>query len=323
MQLLTNSRAKVARACPRKHHLQYELGYRSVRESSALRFGSLWHLAMEAWWEAFGLAVARLEAALAVLLAAVDVDPFDRVKVEELLRGYTARWGDEDYETLAVEREFRAPMLNPETGAASRTWELAGKLDLVVRQNARVLIGEHKTSSLDVSPGSPYWRRLRLDGQIGMYYEGARSLGFDVQGFLYDVCHKPTIRPLKATPVEARKFTKAGALYANQREVDETPEEYGTRLSEDIAAHPEQYFQRSEVVRLDAEMGDLLSDLWSLGRTIRENEIAGRWVRNSEACETWGSLCPYFGICCGDESLDDTTLFVHSDNVHPELSSAA
>ena len=52
MQLLTNSRAKAARACLRLHFLRYELGYQSVHESAALRFGTLWHLAMEGWWKA-------------------------------------------------------------------------------------------------------------------------------------------------------------------------------------------------------------------------------------------------------------------------------
>ena len=40
MLLLTNSRAKDARACLRLHHLKFELGYRGVRESEALRFGT-------------------------------------------------------------------------------------------------------------------------------------------------------------------------------------------------------------------------------------------------------------------------------------------
>jgi len=325
MQLLTNSRAKAARACLRLHQLRYELGYQSVHESAALRFGTLWHAAQEGWWSAGPGPEARLEAALALLAKAAeggDVDPFDAVKVEELLRGYTARWGDEDYETLAVEREFRAPMLNPGTSAPSRTWEVGGKLDLIVRQGARVLIGEHKTSAEDVSPGSDYWRRLRLDGQVGTYYQGARALGFDVQGCLYDVVHKPTIRQLKATPVESRKFTKAGALYANQREVDETPAEYGARLREDILAKPEAYYQRSEVVRLDEELRDHLFDTWSLGRLIREAQVAQRWPRNPDSCVRYGRLCEFFPVCCGDESLDDTTLFIHSDNVHPELANA-
>lgn len=321
MLLLTNSRAKEARACLRSHHNLFELGYRSVHESAALRFGTLWHLAMERWWKPGLAPEARLGEALAFGSAAADVDPFDLVKAEELLRGYTARWGEDVYETLAVEREFRAPMINPATGAASKTWQLAGKIDLVIRDGAgRVLLGEHKTSALDVSPGSQYWRALRLDGQIGMYYEGARSLGFDVQGCLYDVVHKPALRPLKATPIEARKYKKGTTeLYANQRAEDETPDEYRARLREDIAQNPSDYFQRGEVVRLDEEMQDNLFDLWALGRMIREAEIAKRWPKNPDACSRWGTLCQFFPSCTGEASLDDATVYQRSDNVHPEL----
>ena len=320
MQLLTNSRAKTARRCLREHHLQYEEGYRGVHVSDALRFGTLWHLGMEGWWRAGLAAEARLDMAAAYVSAAPDVDPFDAVKVEELLRGYDARWGGEVYETLAVELEFRVPMVNPGTGAASRTWQMGGKMDLLLRQGDRVLLGEHKTSSEDISPGSNYWRRLRLDGQVGTYYAGASALGYDVEACLYDVIHKPTIRPAKATPADARKFKKDGTLYANQREADETPAEYRARLREDIAEHPEAYYQRAEVVRLEDEMRDYLFDTWNLGRLIREAELAQRWPRNPDACTRYGRLCGFFPACTGEAGLDDTTLYQRSDSVHPELS---
>ena len=48
--LLTNSRAKVARLCPRKEQLQYQLGYRPVETAEGLDFGTLIHAALEAWW---------------------------------------------------------------------------------------------------------------------------------------------------------------------------------------------------------------------------------------------------------------------------------
>jgi hypothetical protein len=47
-----------------------------------------------------------------------------------------------------------------------------------------------------------------MDGQVSTYFDGAASLGLDVAGCIYDVIGKPGIRPLQATPVEARKYTK-------------------------------------------------------------------------------------------------------------------
>lgn len=323
MSLLTSSRLRTARACQRLHHLAYGLGYRPVREEEALRFGTATHLGLNAWWRAwYKASEERLWLALEAV-AGIE-DAFERVRAEELLRGYHYRWEGEAYEVLGVELEFETELRNPSTGKPSRTWRLAGKLDLVVREvsTGRVLIGEHKTATGDIGPGSDYWKRLRLDGQVSVYYEGARSLGFDVSGCLYDVLGKPTQRPLLATPLEARKYTKEGNLYSNQRTEDETPEEYRTRVVEALASSPAYHYQRGEVVRLEEEMDEALWDVWALGQQLREAELAHRAPRNPDACTRWGRTCPFFSVCCGEASLEDPTLFTRSTTVHPELSSA-
>jgi hypothetical protein len=249
-------------------------------------------------------------------------DRFELARAEVMLAGYDARWSAdmERYEVLAVEAEFYAALTNPETGAASRTWRLGGKLDVVVRDllEQRNVVVEHKTASGDVSAGSDYLKRLRLDGQVSVYYAGGDALGFPIGSCLYDVLVKPGLRPYKATPVEARKFKKDGALYANQRDRDETPEEYRARIVEAVASDPNSYFQRAEVVRLEQEMRDALADVWNLGRSIRENEIAGRAPRNPDACVRYGRTCEFFGVCCGEESLDDASRF-RSGGAHAEL----
>jgi hypothetical protein len=65
--LLTASRLSCARACQRLHQLKYGLGYRPVAEAETLRFGSLIHRGLEAWWSARD--GVRLDAALAALAA--------------------------------------------------------------------------------------------------------------------------------------------------------------------------------------------------------------------------------------------------------------
>ena len=98
-----------------------------------LRFGTLGHIGLEVWWtltDAGELQHTRLAAALAALRrhGAPESEPFELVRLEELLRGYDARWAGERYEVLGVELEFRAPLINPETGAKSRTFQRAGKV---------------------------------------------------------------------------------------------------------------------------------------------------------------------------------------------------
>ena len=317
MAMLTASRLKDARACQRRHKHRYFDGFAPIEDVQPLRFGQLIHDALAAWWLA--APSHRLEPALAVIPNTAE--PFDAAMARALIIGYDTRWADQALTTLAVEREFRCALVNPGTGAPSRTWELGGKIDALAEDaDDRTLLVEHKTTISDITPGGEYWKRLRLDGQVSIYFEGARASGFDVATCLYDVLRKPSLRPLKATPPEARKYTKQGYLYANQRDADETPDQYFDRLCAAIAEDPMAYFQRGDVVRLDAEMADAMFDVWQLGRQIREADLAQRWPRNPDACTNYGRTCSFFGVCCGEESLDDTTRFQRLADPHAELS---
>jgi hypothetical protein len=254
-------------------------------------------------------------------------DPFDLARAVPMIVGYDLRWADEmtHYEVLEVESEFRTALVNPETGASSRTWTLGGKLDVLVRdvaRNARIVI-DHKTASEDVTPGSDYIKRLRLDGQISIYFDGGCSFGGPIDSFLYDVLKKPQQRPYKATPLDARKFTKDGRLYANQHEQDETPAEFQARIADAIAADPAAFYQRAEVVRLEAEMDEARLDVWQLGQALRESERLGRFPRNPDSCVRYGRTCEFFGVCTGEASIDDPSLFRRSDVVHAELQANA
>jgi len=292
----------------------YVQGYRLIEDKAELRFGSMLHDGREELWRS-----GSLDAAI-VAAAAGAADEYEAAKVRVLLTGYAARWGDgppEDF--VDAEVEFRASLTNPETGAASRTFVLGGKIDALMLRR----FNELKTTSEDIGPGSIYWRRLTLDPQVSTYYAGAKALGHEVDSCEYDVVRKPALRPLKATPAESRKYTKDGRLYAAQRDQDETPAEYEARLTEEVATNPDKYYQRGEVVRLEADEREAQQDAWQLTRAMREDELAGRRPRNADACARYGRVCPYFDVCCGTASLEDATRFELVDNVHQELSANA
>lgn len=315
LPIVTNSSISTYRRCPREYEIAYVHGYRPAEDAEALRFGSAWHLGLEQLWLGRGLAT-TLEVATAPI-----ADPYERAKLEVMLRGYEARWDVTGslhagvHTVVGVEREFRAPLVNPETGAASRTYELGGKLDVLL-DNAIV---EHKTTSEELGFGSPYWEALAISSQVSTYYAGARALGHEVRECIYDVARKPALRPLRATPEESRKYTKDGRLYASQRDTDETPEEYALRLAEAIAAEPDRHYQRGTVVRLEAEEREHARDVWLVTQSMREAQRLGAYPRNSDACRRYGRMCAYFGVCTGTTSLDSPA-FVRSDAAHPELS---
>lgn len=319
-RLLTTSRLKTEHRCSREQHIKYELGYQPLKDDEGpARLGSLVHLGLEAWWLWHQHPDEGTALAAAILALPEDADPYERAKARAMLIGYDARWLEdaERYEVLGVEVELTpAPIMNPATGRASRTWVLGGKLDAYVREIAtgRKLVVEHKTTSEPMGPGSDYFKRLRMDSQVSVY-----TTMTDAEAVLYDVLAKPTQRPAKATALEARKYKADGTLYANQRENDETPEEYFNRVVEAIAADPERYYARAEVVRFDSEIREHMADVWATAARIRDNQLVNAWPRNPEACVRFGRTCAYFAVCCGEASLDDGSLFEPVGSGHVEL----
>jgi hypothetical protein len=304
LPVLTNSHVSAWRSCPRLERLRYAEGYRPRATAGALSFGTAIHAALAIW-----LLSHDLLDALAVLSAIVDL--YERARAEAMIVGYHHRWGASPLSMLGVEQPFRAPLRNPDTGRASKLWTVGGKLDGVVAdEGARVFLMEHKTSSEDISPGSDYWVRLRLDSQASTYLAGARAIGIRPLGIIYDLLRKPDLEPRKATPVELRKYRKKdGGLYENQRETDETVDEYRDRILDTIAEAPEKYYQRAEVVRTEAEELEAARDLWEHAHAISEARKSGRSPRNPGACLSWGRSCEFVPICGGTEDLETSTRF--------------
>jgi hypothetical protein len=319
LQPLSNSEKRCFQACPRKHYIRYGLRIRPVRAADALRFGSLLHIGLEAWWRAARVGGGRFAAGLAALRAG-EAEPFELAKAEVLLAAYHTKWKDEPLEVLDVEATFETAIVNPETGAPSRTCYLTGKIDAIVRMaDGLVYICEHKTTSEVIEGGSDYWKRLRLDSQVSDYFVGARALGHDVSGCLYDVIGKPKLQLLEATPEASRRYTKDGRLYASQRAEGETLDDYRARLAAHIAEKPERYLQRATVVRLAEDERDAAYDTWMTAKSIHQARRTGRHPRNPDACSRWGEVCEYFAVCTREADVDDPTRFRVAPRAHEEL----
>lgn len=182
----------------------------------------------------------------------------------------------------------------------------------------------HNTSSEDTSAGGAYRDRLAMDSQVSIYFEGARSLGYEADVCIYDVLLKPTQSPLEATPVEQRKYTKAtkttpSHLYANQRETSETPDEYEARIAAVVQSDLGRFLPRWEVPRLENERTDSMRDLWATAQEILalENAVHPWPRRNPDACHTHGA-CEFLPVCRREASLDDGAIYVRI-GPHPEL----
>jgi len=320
LPLLSNSSLNTFRRCPREYYFRYVLLRKTRSKASALRFGTLFHLALNAWWRCNGYAFAKLsEAFTAIEAQTEETDPFQIVKAKCLIAGYTARWGEDGYESIAVELQFRIPIEG--TG-----YDLGGAIDAIVRRRGRTRNVEHKTTSSDISVGSDYWRHIvSLDPQVSTYMNAARTLGLAPVDTLYDVIRKPAMAPLLATPEESRKYTRPTKaepiprLYANQRETDETPEEYEARLTADIAERPGWYFARAPIVRLEGDDAAHAEDLLGTAETITFASTRNQWPRSPNACERFGRLCEFHDVCAGVTTIDDDTRFATKTRQHEEL----
>lgn len=328
--VVSTSEMRVFQRCEREHAYLYTLGYKPVERAHVLRFGSLVHAALESWWLwREDAEVGRLDTALAKIAHAIQedscrVDAFDRVRVEELIRGYHAEWAAEPLETMAVEAEFTTPIVDPDTGEEVPGIVLGGRIDAVARdEHGYLWVVEHKTAS---DPGAGvYWERLSLDLQCSVYLMGAQALGFKPKGVLYDVIGKPKIGQLKATPEDQRKYRKSdGELYAGQREADETPEEFRARMAELIRAPHAPLFRRGRVVRFPADELAAARDICVLARRIAAAKLRvtrGEYVlRNPDACSRYGRMCEFFGPCTNAADINNPLLFRRTDSTHEELS---
>jgi hypothetical protein len=333
-QIITNSRLRTFHACQRLHLIQYVDGYRPNGTTEALAFGDLMHVGLEAWWLTWaaieGTCDAPLSAAQLAMMAK-GADPVMLAKAQVLMVAYDLRWSASmgALEVLAVEAQFETPLVHPLSGRAIRGARRAGKLDAIVRRrdDGSVWMVEHKTTGGDISPTSSYWQKLRLEPQVSMYFAGARALGYQLDGCIYDVIRRPDEKPLSATPEDRRKYLKGTTtLYKGQRETDETLEEYQARLATSIGEDPNAYFARSEVVRLPEELRAFELDVYAASRQMLAagRTIAGMHApRNVDSCFRFGRPCEFFDHCSLGVPLEDKTRFHKVDNVHPELSANA
>lgn len=340
MQLLTNSRGRVFRDCHRKHHLMYDLGWRPVRQAEVLRVGSLVHDGLEAWFRAIMLGASIDEWAPRALaaVAARAFDVYEQARIDVMLEGYHEHWQHEDLEVVAVEVEFIAPHVNPETFARSRTWQIAGKIDVVVRAPNGLYKVEHKTSSEEIGdPAGAYWTKLAMDSQVSIYHLGGESLGHTFDGCLYDVLRKPGHRPKKATPVDQRKYRQRktvaekqlpeqhpALLYKGQRLDDETHDAYYTRVRADVFDDLDRYYRRKDVPRTESQIQEYMYDAWGQAKQMRAMQLAGEKnlqhvPRNPDACHRFGT-CAFWQVCSVSGKPEDYHgEYQRVDNVHPEL----
>jgi hypothetical protein len=114
---------------------------------------------------------------------------------------------------------------------------------------------------------------------------------------------------------------QAPRLHSNQRDTDETLEEYEARLTNEIAERVDDFLARSVVVRLDSELPRMRQELIDTIESMRALEARGLRAPNHDSCARGREMCAFFAHCSGRASIDDQSLFPRGE-IHPELAAS-
>jgi hypothetical protein len=289
------------RNCRKAAELRYLQHLVPIVRDRNLHFGSLIHEGLELW---------HRQRDLALVLDLIDRRCAGRAQDEDqrrdwhlataMMRAYASRYATEEFEVVALEQVFEGPIVNPATGAASRSFRLAGKVDGIVRIGQEYFILEHKTAS---QIDSDYLERLWTDFQITLYaHYVEQMMGIPVTGILYNVLVKARLQQSKgeteeefdARRVELLAKSKTGRTTARRRE-PESDEEFQRRLAEKYADPA--MFHRERLYLSRDRFNVLRSELWELTQAFLDARRRGVFYQNTSFCFNYQRPCPYFALC--------------------------
>jgi hypothetical protein len=240
-----------------------------------------------------------------------------------MMKGYAERYAVEEFEVIALEEPFtNMPIVNPATGATSRSFVLAGKVDGIVRIDGDYYLLEHKTAA---QLGSDYLERLWTDFQITLYaWYLEQRFGFQITGILYNILVKTRLQQSQGETEEEFEARRAELLAKSKtgkttakRKLPETDGEFQQRLAEKYAEpgmfHRERlYISRDRFAVLQAE-------LWELTQSFLDARRRGAFYQNTSFCFNYQRPCPYFALCRSNGNPNVMENFYQRVEPHEEL----
>jgi hypothetical protein len=288
-----------------------------------LHFGSLIHECLQSW---------HAQRDLPEVLDLIDRLCMNRTQDEDqrrdwhlataMMKGYAARYPAEEFEVIALEKAFEGPIVNPATGAASRSFKLAGKVDGILRIGGEYFILEHKTAS---QVDADYLEKLWTDFQITIYaHYVEQTMGIPITGILYNVLVKAKLQQSKGETEEEFQARRAELLAKSKtgkttakRKLPESDEEFQQRLAEKYA-DPEMFHR--EMLYLSRDRFDILrSELWELTQAFLDARRRGVFYQNTAFCFNYQRPCPYFALCRSNGNPNVTENFYQRVPPNEEL----
>lgn len=210
--IISPSELDMMRQCALRHQIHY--GERWTKditdELHPLAFGTLWHHVMEAHYGA----IREIQRAAHVThgnwrqfdqhgALAVAIQNVNRVldstcsneeardKLVWMYEGYIEQWGvDSDWQIVAIEHKFEVDLPGPKAlDDGTFKFRLKGKIDLIVKENGRLQIIDHKSCK-----NLPTKLELDLDDQFSLYHWAMREQGYDVFCTMHGAARKEQLK---------------------------------------------------------------------------------------------------------------------------------
>lgn len=328
MELLTQSKYRAYRGCPRYFYYRYERGLVPRLSRDGLRRGAAFGTALFLLQQAEesghldalqegGLTLRRairetVTAAVEAMYAEIqpestahaDAMALEEVKVREMAVAYAGRYGIDQRREVV----FELPLHNPVTKGHSKTFRRAGKIDGVVvlgNKHARLIedkfTGQIQKVMID---------RLPLDTQITEYVDALAAKGWTAE-VEYRHTRFPGINPLAAKEFKTKPNYPGESL-----------DEFAERLEGDVRDRPEFYFDSQQLMFATDQLEEHRNERWRTAteiirsrRDLRGLPLAQAFPRHSERCTAYGG-CEFLPLCTHQEDAE-ALYVVESDT--PEL----
>jgi len=311
MRRLSYSGISTFQRCPKRYAYRYIDRRVPIQTSDALTIGLFVHDALEAGWQYFAAghrAIGDLRGRMEAWCFenASRLDSVDAYRVAAMLSNYDPpdldRW-----EVLGTEVPFEIKVRNPATGWPMHSHRLVGFVDclLLDRETGERVVREIKTTSDDLLGFGPYWSRLAIDSQIGIYAQAFRA-----SRVIYDVLKKPRHRPSQADTKAARERIRAARMNDELEPTEQDVlEQFGFRLRNMMAENPREWHSWREIVFDDQLKQQAQRDVYGSVQAIASAHRGNAFPRYSTACRGVYGVCKYLDVCTGRATLDDDSLF--------------
>jgi len=272
---LTYSGIKDILTCQRRYYWSREEGLRPIDVPAPLTYGSLVHEFLDLYlddYDPLDCYTTALDGAKSKFPTEGDVF----CKATATCMAYGDRFGlGLPFEVLDTEVKWVVDM-----GA----FDMHGRVDGVARKDGKLYILEHKTASkIDERYVDGIWRDLQVSiyGYIASEFL-EQKYGEKIEGVIYNVLQKPTIRRLGIT---------------KKRLAPEADDQFHARCMDWYEKQGDDAFHVEVVPLLSHQREDVLREVIEYYFLYEFARSRNFWPRNTQNCNRIGLKCPFLSLC--------------------------